>query len=101
MRAMLQRSQHPDLGGHGRIAGDQPGFQLVGIMTGLEPVTQNQAAAESHQLDLVSRVPALVVALDDRDLYRQEPALARLAVEKAHGRLFFPGSLTKRMPAGL
>ena len=45
-----------------------------------------KATAHPHNADMVIRVPALVVAFDDRDLDAQQAALARLAVEKAHGR---------------
>src|SRR5262249_42651160 len=64
----------------------QTGLQLVDIVHRFEAVTQHQRAAQARHLDLVRRVPPLVVALDDRDFDAEQPPLPGLAVEKAHGR---------------
>ncbi len=84
VRTVLERREHSRLGRHGRVTRHQPRFELIHVVRRLQPIAQHQRAPESHDLNPVCRIAALVVALDDWNLDAQEPALPRLAVEQAH-----------------
>ena len=87
MRTVLEGGQHTNLGRHRRVARDKPRFHLVDIVSRLEAVAENQTVPQPEKLNPVFRIPAFVLALDDRDFYRQEPSFTGLAVEKTHDRL--------------
>ena len=82
---MLERREYAGFRGDGRVTRDQPRFDLVDIVAGLQPVAQYQRSPEPGELNLEVGITAVVISFDDRDLDAQEPPLAGFAIEKAHG----------------